>query len=122
LSDKGFPAFLFRVLLEENFKTKTKMARELGVQLRTLQLNFQNMDEAKGGCLAFERAILYCCEQEIDIMALYHRYVCERDGQNWGSVSCGDLPMRRLFLSLVVQNGLSLFACGAERASWFSER
>lgn len=122
MSDKGFPAFLFQVLLEENFKTKTKMARELGVQLRTLQLNFQNMDGAKGGCLAFERAILYCCEHEIDIMDLYSRYIRERDGVKIGSTRCKEPFVMHTLIFLSGQLILKKIVCSAARTSWLSER
>ena len=45
----GFIAYLFQTMLHEHFHTKAQMANALGVQLRTLQYNFKNFDNAKGG-------------------------------------------------------------------------
>lgn len=75
MDEKKFVAFLFRVMLEEYFGTKSQMARELDVQLRTLQIAFKKLDSAKGGSVAFERLILYCCKHNINILELYDRYI-----------------------------------------------
>lgn len=72
--EKSFIAFMFRTLLTEEFGSKRSMSRELGIPLRTLQENFQCLDKAKGGTVAFERLILYCVQHHIDIRTLYLQY------------------------------------------------
>lgn len=73
--EKSFIAFLFRTLLAEEFGSKKVMAEKLDIPLRTLQENYQCLDSAKGGTIAFERLILYCVQNEIDICSLYKRFV-----------------------------------------------
>ena len=41
MEEKKFIAFMFRTLLKTTFGNKSKMARTLGLPLRTLQMNFQ---------------------------------------------------------------------------------
>ena len=77
MQGQGFVAFLFDTMLQEHFRSKTHMAEALGVQLRTLRRNFQNVEHAKGGRWAFEQLILYCCEKDISINEMYHRYLSE---------------------------------------------
>ena len=79
MDDKKFIAFFFELMLREHFGTKSKMARELNLQLRTLQMNFQKLDRAKGGNLAFERLVIYCCEHDIDIQQMYNRFIGKVD-------------------------------------------
>lgn len=55
VNDKDFIAYMFCVLLKEYFGTKRAMARALDIPFRTLQENFQDLDYAKGGTIAFER-------------------------------------------------------------------
>lgn len=74
MNEKDFISYLFRTLLAEEFGSKRAMARTLGIPLRTLQENFQHLDCAKGGTIAFERLILYCIEHEISVQNLYFRY------------------------------------------------
>lgn len=73
--EKSFIAFLFRTLLVEEFGTKKVMADKLDIPLRTLQENYQCLDSAKGGTIAFERLILYCVQNDIDICGLYRRFI-----------------------------------------------
>lgn len=74
MNEKDFISYLFRTLLIEEFGSKRAMARTLDIPYRTLQENFQFLDYAKGGTVAFERLILYCMEHEINIQALYFKY------------------------------------------------
>lgn len=71
--EKDFIAFLFRTLLIEEFGSKRVMAERLEIPLRTLQENIQCLDKAKGGTIAFERLILYCVQNHMDICRLYLR-------------------------------------------------
>ncbi len=77
MDEKKFVAFLFRYMLKEHFKTKAGMARKLDVQRQTLLLNFKNLDRAKGGTDAFEKLVVYCCRNGIDILQIYQCYIQE---------------------------------------------
>lgn len=77
--EKDFIAFLFRTLLIEEFGSKRVMAERLEIPLRTLQENIQCLDKAKGGTIAFERLILYCVQNHMDICRLYLRYVQSKE-------------------------------------------
>ena len=59
MENRGFIAYLFQTMLHEHFHTKAQMANALGVQLRTLQYNFKNLDRSKGGCVALRSLLLY---------------------------------------------------------------
>lgn len=63
----GFIAYLFQTMLHEHFHTKAQMANALGVQLRTLQYNFKNFDNAKGGSVALQNLLLYCYENDFSV-------------------------------------------------------
>ena len=74
MQDHGFIAFFFQTMLEERFLTKTGMARELDVCLRTLQYNFGRIGLGKGGCMALTNLLLYCYGNGISVDHLYRRY------------------------------------------------
>lgn len=78
--EKSFIAYLFRTLLVEEFGSKKMMAEKLDIPLRTLQENYQCLDSAKGGTIAFERLILYCVQNDIDICGLYKRFIADSRG------------------------------------------
>ena len=63
----GFIAYLFQTMLHEHFHTKAQMANALGVQLRTLQYNFKNFGNAKGGSVALQNLLLYCYENDFSV-------------------------------------------------------
>lgn len=70
----GFIAYLFQTMLHEHFHTKAQMANALGVQLRTLQYNFKNFDNAKGGSVALQNLLLYCHENDFSVDEMYRHY------------------------------------------------
>ena len=70
----GFIAYLFQTMLHEHFHTKALMANALGVQLRTLQYNFKNFDNAKGGSVALQNLLLYCYENDFSVDEMYRHY------------------------------------------------
>ena len=70
----GFIAYLFQTMLHEHFHTKAQMANALGVQLRTLQYNFKNFDNAKGGSVALQKMLLYCYENDFSVDEMYRHY------------------------------------------------
>ena len=74
MENRGFIAYLFQTMLHEHFHTKAQMANALGVQLRTLQYNFKNLDRSKGGCVALRSLLLYCYENDFSVDEIYQRY------------------------------------------------
>ena len=70
----GFIAYLFQTMLHDHFHTKAQMANALGVQLRTLQYNFKNFDNAKGGSVALQNLLLYCYENDFSVDEMYRHY------------------------------------------------
>lgn len=83
MADLDFIAFFFQTMLDEEFKTKTNMAKLLDVTHRTLQYNFQKLgnEKQKGGCLACQNLLLYCCRNNISIDNLYHRFLSNQKGK-----------------------------------------
>ena len=75
--DLGFIEFLFQTMLDEHFITKVNMAKSLNVTHRTIQYNFQKLENSKqkGGCIACQNLMLYCCQNNISIDRLYQRYL-----------------------------------------------
>ena len=74
MKNHGFIAYLFQTMLHEHFHTKAQMANALGVQLRTLQYNFKNFDNAKGGSVALQNLLLYCYENDFSVDEMYRHY------------------------------------------------
>ena len=74
MKNHGFIAYLFQTMLHEHFYTKVQMANALGVQLRTLQYNFKNFDNAKGGSVALQNLLLYCYEKDFSVDEMYRHY------------------------------------------------
>ena len=70
----GFIAFFLEVMLKDHFHSKRAMARELDLQLRTIQINFKRLDSPKGAGLAFERSICYCYAHGISVDGIYAQY------------------------------------------------
>lgn len=74
MKQEGFVAFFLEAMLKEVFKSKRKMARELGLQRRTIQNRFKRLDSAKGASLIFEYSICYCYEHGISVDDIFSRY------------------------------------------------
>lgn len=74
MKNHGFIAYLFQTMLHEHFHTKVQMANALGVQLRTLQYNFKNFDNAKGGSVALQKMLRYCYENDFSVDEMYRHY------------------------------------------------
>ena len=71
MDEIAFAAYLLETLLHEVFYSKRRMARELDVTLRTLQLNMKAGENSKGANRATLGAVFYCCEHRIDILNIY---------------------------------------------------
>lgn len=56
-------------MLNQRFKTKTNMARELNAELRTIQKTFSQLERntSKGGRIVLERILGYCAQNNISI-------------------------------------------------------
>ena len=80
MNEIAFASFLLDTLLHEVFHSKRRMARELDVTLRTLQLNMKAGESAKGANRATLWAVCYCCEHRIDIQEIYDRFVATKKG------------------------------------------
>lgn len=84
MNEIAFASFLLDTLLHEVFHSKRRMARELDVTLRTLQLNMKAGESAKGANRATLWAVCYCCEHRIDIQEIYDRFVATKKGACFG--------------------------------------
>lgn len=80
MNEVAFAAYLLETLLHEVFHSKRRMARELDVTLRTLQLNMRAGECAKGANRATLWAVCYCCKHGIDIQEIYNRFVATKKG------------------------------------------
>ena len=82
MNEIAFAAYLLETLLHEVFHSKRRMARELGITLRTLQLNMKAGENSKGANRATIGAVYYCCEHRIDILKIYERFVASKKGSH----------------------------------------
>lgn len=80
MDEIAFAAYLLETLLHEVFYSKRRMARELDVTLRTLQLNMKAGENSKGANRATLGAVFYCCKHRIDIQGIYDRFVATKKG------------------------------------------
>ena len=80
MNEIAFAAYLLETLLHEVFHSKRRMARELDVTLRTLQLNMKAGENSKAANRATLGAVFYCCEHRIDIQGIYDRFVATKKG------------------------------------------
>lgn len=80
MNEVAFAAYLLETLLHDVFHSKRRMARELDVTLRTLQLNMRARESAKGANRATLWAVCYCCKHGIDIQEIYNRFVATKKG------------------------------------------
>lgn len=80
MDEIAFAAYLLETLLHEVFHSKRRMARELDVTLRTLQLNMKAGGNSKGANRATLGAVFYCCEHRIDILNIYDRFIATKKG------------------------------------------
>lgn len=55
--DRRLTAYVLKYLLEHRFESKAEMARQLGMRQRTIEKVFANLDVAKAGTIAFDKAI-----------------------------------------------------------------
>lgn len=102
--DRRVTAFLLRYLLEHRFESKADMARQLDIQPRTLEKVFENLDRAKAGSVAFDKAIYYCAKNHISLDNILGNFMSHFDDVH-PDVASGMEAFRRLSLSEI--EGLS---------------
>jgi len=78
--EKRITAHVLRYLLHNRFKSKADMARQLGIQQRTIEKVFKNLDVAKAGTIAFEKAISYCAKHHISVDSILEEFVADEEG------------------------------------------
>ena len=78
--DRRITAHVLQFLLEYRFESKAEMARQLGMQPRTLEKVFANMEEAKASTTAFSKAVYYCAKHRISLDRILEGFIKETEG------------------------------------------
>ncbi len=73
--DKKVTGHVLRYLLENRFGSKAEMSRQLGLQPRTIEKVFENLDVAKAGTIAFDKAICYCAQNHISLDSILADFI-----------------------------------------------
>lgn len=73
--DRRLTAYVLKYLLEHRFESKAEMARQLGMRQRTIEKVFANLDVAKAGTIAFDKAIYYCAENHISLDSILESFI-----------------------------------------------
>lgn len=77
--DRRLTAYVLKYLLEHRFESKAEMARQLGMRQRTIEKVFENLDVAKAGTVAFDKAIYYCAENRISLDSILEGFIEEME-------------------------------------------
>ena len=69
--------YILQYMLSRYFMTKTRMAKALNVELRTIQKTFSQLEKnsSKGGSIVLEKVLVYCTQNGIsvdEVMASYN--------------------------------------------------
>ncbi len=81
--DKQITGHVMRRLLDTHFESKADMARQLGIQPRTIQRAFEHLDDAKAGTIVLDKAICYCAIHHISLDSILDSF--ESDAEMEGS-------------------------------------
>lgn len=75
-SQKELIRYILRQMLDEHFKTKTRMAKALNVELRTIQKTFSQLEKnaSKGGSIVLEKNLVYCARNGVSVDELIAAY------------------------------------------------
>lgn len=75
-SQKELIHYILRHMLDEHFKTKTRMAKALNVELRTIQKTFSQLEKnaSKGGIIVLEKTLVYCAGNGVSVDELMAAY------------------------------------------------
>ena len=75
--EKELIHYILQYMLNQRFKTKTNMARELNVELRTIQKTFSQLERntSKGGSIVLEKILGYCAKNNISIDEVITMYI-----------------------------------------------
>lgn len=90
--------YVLYFLLENRFGSKAEMARQLDIELRTLERIFENLDSAKAGTVVFDKAIWYCAKSHISLDCILERYSREMDEEHKVDTPLGLQAQERLIL------------------------
>lgn len=74
MDNQKFIDFFLHAMHMAHFRSKRKMSTALGIEYRTLQINFSKLDCSNRAFLGFQNLVLYCEEQGISIDLLYTLY------------------------------------------------
>lgn len=96
--DKRVTGHVLRYLLENRFGSKAEMARQLGVQQRTLEKVLVNLELAKAGTIAFDKAIHYCAQNHISLDSILEDFVRDTEVST-GAVNADQQAYTRLALN-----------------------
>lgn len=81
--DKQITGHVMRRLLKTHFVSKADMARQLGIQPRTIQRAFEHLDGAKAGTIVLDKAICYCAIHHISLDSILDSF--ESDANREGN-------------------------------------
>ena len=61
--------YILQYMLSRYFMTKTRMAKALNVELRTIQKTFSQLEKnsSKGGSIVLEKVLVYCAQNGISV-------------------------------------------------------
>lgn len=82
--EQRLTTYLLQYLLDHEFKSKEKMARELEISKRVLQRLLNDPDRTKGGSIALEKAICYCVRNNIPIDPIFRMCKVENEDDTNG--------------------------------------
>lgn len=105
MNEVAFAAYLLDTLLHEVFHSKRRMAQELDVTLRTLQLNMRAGECAKGANRATLWAVCYCCKHGIDIQEIYNRFVATKKGGVFQTIEYSRKSIFLIITKMNAENG-----------------
>lgn len=80
--EKQITAHVLRYLLEHRFESKAEMARQLDIQQRTFEKVFENLDVAKGGTIALDKALSYCARCHVSLDSILESVACASQGSD----------------------------------------
>ena len=75
--ERSIMEHVLKYLLEHEFPSKAEMARQLGIQQRTMERTFQNLEASKASRIALNRSLEYCALHRISLDAILERFAEE---------------------------------------------
>lgn len=75
MDERSITAQVLMYLLKNRFHIKAEMARALGIQQRTLEKVFAQLEVAKGSTIALSKALEYCLKYSIPLEPIFQSMV-----------------------------------------------